>query len=153
MSHIRKILIVSVTVILLILILIVFIIHSRKEKINYPEIFGLKDFSNIIQVEQDLGSPIKISEMDGNTVWYYNQFEIMFFHSGVFRTIGITGPDYYFKNKDCHVGCTAETVKQTFPESVLDRNNNLLYKDGKYYIRFLINNGIVDSIRIAMDDI
>lgn len=145
--------IVFATVFLLILILIFIILYSRKEVINYPEIFGLKEFSNIKQVERDLGPPIKISELDDNTVWHYDQFEIMFFHSGIFRAIGITGRDYYFKNKDCHVGCTAETVKLIFPEAVLDRNNNLLYKDGKYYIRFFINNGIVDSISITMDDI
>lgn len=145
--------IIFVAVVLFIIILFFILFHNRKNEINYPEIFGLKEFSNIKQVERDLGPPIRTLESDDNTVWYYDQFEIMFFHSGVFRAIGITGDDYYFKNKECRVGCTAETVKLIFPKSVLDSNNNLLCKDGKYYIRFIINNGVVDSIHIAMDDI
>lgn len=142
-------------VVLIVLIVLLRISNTiyGKEEVNYPAIFGLSDFSNWHQVEVELGPPTKKEVVGDDIKWYYSQFEILFFHSGIFRTIEITGSDYCLKSKECHVGCTAEVVIQTYPEAGHDANGNLLCKDGGWYIRFVLKDNIVETITITERDI
>lgn len=156
MRHIKK----AVILFTIFIIAVSFTIYRGKQEViqapGYPEMFGLEGFDAINQVERDIGPPVRTATMNDNILWCYDQFEIMFFASGRFRSIKITGSDYYFKSEDCRVGCTAEVVKQTYQDCealYTDRNHNLVCKDGEYYIRFMINNERVDAVYIAGDDI